>query len=146
MQPETREPDEDDLPRLTSNIVLAQVLDGGMVGGQPMTNKVLFSTEDPSTLRTLAAHLTLAPNPATGHCMCCGNPTIVFVRADGSAIAFGVHHGFSLRTACWKSDARLLNGRGLLEFLDSHGVPGPLAEHGASIQLAEAEERAYKQW
>lgn len=140
------EPKADDMAILTANVVQVSVFDGGMAAGRPIGTQLLFATSEQAAIEQLVSKLALAADPPSGHCMCFGDPTVLLTKEDGSQIAIGLHHGFAIRIACWKSDARLADGRGLLEFLDSCGVRRPLTTYLDALRRDQEAELAASAW
>jgi hypothetical protein len=105
--------------------------------------RVLAEVTDAAKIGAVAAWLAVVPGQRSFHCMCCGNPTLIFHAGDRVAATIGFHHGRSIRWADgpWTSDA-LLDGAGaaaLAAWLATVGAPGPQNEvDGAEAQLAAA--------
>src|SRR5687768_6621113 len=60
--------------------------------------------------------------------------------------SISLHHGKSIRWSAWRDDARLLNGRQVLEWLAKRGVRAPLDEYEADVRNREASLAAWKHW
>ncbi|PBC70905.1 hypothetical protein BX265_5465 [Streptomyces sp. TLI_235] len=81
------------------------------------------------------------------HCMCLGDVRFEFLAPDGRQLAVVVlHHGVTLRWARWDGDAALTDGRRLLDWLDGHGMPGPLRQFEADRRQAEERDAEERGW
>lgn len=123
-----------------------EVFECGMApSGEPLTPGrplVVDGADVPGLLEALAiAKLSGA------YCMCLGETTFHLMDADGGVLArAALHHGTSLRWDGWDSDAMLLDGPGLVRWLDAHGMSGPAAEADASQARRSADERTQREW
>ncbi|MFB7374094.1 hypothetical protein ACFC0D_30060 [Streptomyces sp. NPDC056222] len=78
------------------------------------------------------------------NCMCLGDVRFELFDRGGRQLAVVVlHHGVTLRWGGWDGDAVLANGHLLLDWLDRHGMPGPLQQFETDRQRAD--ERAAEQ-
>jgi len=90
---------------------------------------IVFETTDPATIEELSTYLRIKDGD-TGHCMCLGDAHILFFRDDQQIARIGLHHGQTIRwDDKWSWDAELVDGIGLLEWLDRHGYPDPLIDY-----------------
>lgn len=79
--------------------------------------------------------------------MCFGGPTLEMLSAERTRLALlGVHHGLAIRWNRWKDDARLIDGRSLLEWLSQRGVVEPLRRFEAQQALQRQSERDLDRW
>ena len=80
-------------------------------------------------------------------CLCAGDPAVELVSESGERLALiGVHHGRTIRFGRSAWDAPLREGRKLLEWLSSHGVPGPLNEVLEDQRRREERQRIAERW
>jgi hypothetical protein len=122
------------------------IIEGGTSAGRAQGTKILATISDPSELSDLA-RLTSIEDGDFGHCLCFGEPALELHAEDGAVVAvLGLHHGEALRWDSWSSDAPLLHGPDLLEWLAPRGVQGPLAEFEEARRDAEAYEAQYRDW
>ena len=111
------------LENLLEDTRRVRVIEDGIDRGRPIGSAVLLDTEDPAALAGLRQALQIAGQSEP--CLCAGDPTIELLSGSGASLALiGVHHGFAIRWS--RGDAALQDGRLLLDWLASHGVPGPL--------------------
>lgn len=81
------------------------------------------SVTDPNDIATLVSLLAIG-RAKSGMCLCGGTVSITLLDDAREAVAVAsVHHGKTLRNNDWRSDARLVNGPGLTQWLRAHGVP-----------------------
>jgi len=113
---------------------------GGTCHRNEAREKVLFETAAADELAKVLPLLRVAEDGGSFHCMCCGNPTLVFFAAGKEIASIGVHHGLSIRWSQgpWNGDAMLLNGDDLAQWVAAHGDDGPLQERRAAKARAEA--------
>ena len=86
-----------------------------------LERETIAEIRDPSAIEALKATLAIRDGDG-GHCMCMGDSQLLLYDADGEQVAdLSVHHGHSVRVRGWRSDAVLVNGRALLEWIHEHG-------------------------
>jgi len=122
------EPTQVALDFLMDQSCTVRVFQDGCQDDKLLSNKVLLHVVGPADVAALRATLKIADGPG-GHCMCFGGPTLEMLSADGSRLALlSIHHGHAIRWNRWKDDPKLVNGRGLLEWLAQRDVVEPLRE------------------
>ncbi|MER7824167.1 hypothetical protein ABTX85_16555 [Streptomyces sp. NPDC096097] len=127
----------------------ALVVRVGSVGGFGVDGEIRVDLADPAESATLRTAMAVNELPG-GHCMCGGDVRFEFYDGDdGDAVRLAVvvlHHGAALRWDQWEGDAVLTDGNLLLEWLDGHGMPGPLHEFEAARQQATREAARQRAW
>jgi hypothetical protein len=74
-------------------------------------------------------------------------PTLEMLSADRAHLALlGIHHGFAIRWKEWKDDARLADGRVLLEWLAERGVSEPLRDFEEAQTRKRQRHTAWNRW
>jgi len=140
------QPSQAALTAMLDRTASVRVLAGGISRGTPVGDHVLLTIDGTGDLEELFETLEVIDG-SSGHCMCLGDPTLELRGLDGARIAaLGVHHGQGIRWSGWKDDARLLDGVRLLEWLDAHGVDGPLAAHREAERAGRARQAAWQRW
>lgn len=140
------DPSQKSLDAVLAEMQRVRVFRGGSASGEPISKQVLFETGESRTLSMLRDALRIHDGPG-GHCMCVGGPTIELLGASGERLAvIAVHHGQSIRWKAWRDDARLVEGRSLLEWLAARGATYPLEEYEADLRRREAEQAAWDRW
>src|SRR5688500_3298743 len=115
-------------------------------GGDPVDRVLGLEIRDPREVSSLAATLRISHEPYA-HCLCHGNPHLTFFdEREGPVAGIALHHGQSIRWREWRDDARLLNGREVLEWLAERGVRAPLDELEADSRNTKALLAAWEQW
>lgn len=122
------EPTQATLDALLAQVHAVRVHEGGSNQGKTEGKRLLLETAEPASLKSLQAAM-LIVDGGNGHCMCFGDPTMEFNAADESRLALiSMHHGLSIRWDAWHYDAKLVDGRMLLDWLAQRGVTEPLKE------------------
>jgi hypothetical protein len=107
---------------------------------------ILADLSDPTELDRLRTAMAVEALPGF-RCMCAGDVRFEFLDADdGELTPVVLHHGEGLRWDGWDSDALLTDGRPLLLWLDSHGVPGPLREFEETEHRRERDQKEAAHW
>ena len=79
--------------------------------------------------------------------MCFGGPTLEMLSADRSRLAhLSIHHGHAIRWNQWKDDAKLVDGRRLLQWLAQRGVVEPLRDFEAEEARQRQSAQDLKRW
>lgn len=114
------------------NLVHAvRVFKNGSHGGKVLGNDLVLEVGEPTDVAALRITMRIIDGSG-GHCMCFGGPTLEMLSADRSRLALlSIHHGLAIRWDRWKDDAKLVDGRLLLEWLAERGVVDPLREFEA---------------
>ncbi|MFO0956626.1 MAG: tetratricopeptide repeat protein [Isosphaeraceae bacterium] len=116
------DPAQADLDALMPRVTRVRAIASGMAGGKATGDEVVLETIDPAAIGGLAQALKIDGDPRTfGHCSCQGGPTLALFGGDELLAEIGLQHGSSIRWGRWRHDARLLDGRGLTEWLKVHG-------------------------
>jgi hypothetical protein len=114
--------------------------------GDRLGRQLRLDIRDPVEVASLGATFRISEEPH-GHCMCFGNPHVAFLDEHEAVLAeVSLHHGVSMRWSVWRDDARLLDGRPLLDWLASRGVRAPLDEYEALLAQKEAQRVAWERW
>lgn len=125
------QPTQAALDSLMDQVRAVRVIKEGCHGDSLLGNDVLLEADEPTDVEALRVALRIIDGPG-GHCMCFGGPTLELLSADRSRLALlSIHHGLAIRWGRWKDDARLIDGRLLLEWLAKRGVLEPLRDFEA---------------
>jgi hypothetical protein len=138
LESEAPHPTQDSLDALLDRVQTVRIFQGGSAGNSLLEGTLLRQISDREDLNGLRKALQILDGPG-GHCMCHGGPTLEMV-------SIGVHHGQALRWEEWKDDARLVDGRSLVDWFADHGVPGPQAEYEAQEKRERERQLAWNQW
>jgi Tfp pilus assembly protein PilF len=114
------DPAQRDLDELT--ITRVRALSGGMFRGQAVSSAVLLDTSAPDAIAMLRRCCLIVEGPGAGHCACLGGPTLELFAGTKHVVTIGLHHGFAIRWARWRDDARLRDSDALTTWLTDHGV------------------------
>lgn len=89
-----------------------------------------FETTDQAEVEQFIRHLEVNDKESGGYCRCAGDPLVEFYRGDQFLAEVGMHHGIFLRWGGWPGDGTLMepSSNYLVEWLASHGFPGPKEE------------------
>jgi hypothetical protein len=129
------------LDSLMDQVRAVRVFKYGCHGDTLLGNDVLLETCEPADIAALRIALRIVDGSG-GHCMCFGGPTLEMLSADRTRLALlSIHHGLAIRWNRWKDDARLIDGRLLVEWLAQRGVVEPLRD----FETQEARRRQSKQ-
>jgi hypothetical protein len=140
-------PTQSSLNDMLSLVDTVEVLDGGINGDAPMSNKVLLRTSDAKKVNDFRESLRIVEDPKTfDHCNCFGRPTLVLSRGNERIAVIGMQHGLAIRWSKWKWDARLLSPEVLLGWLASEGVRKPQEEFQKELKGAADREEAASRW
>jgi hypothetical protein len=134
------DPTQESLDAVLRKTGRVRVFGGGAIGGKPLTHDTLIDTGDPDSIAALKVALRIVDG-GDDHCMCVGDPTIELLDNRSRRLAIiSSHHGHDIRWNVWKDDARLIDGRSLLQWLADRNVAYPLEEYEeAARQGVEAE-------
>jgi len=140
-------PTQVSLDAMLAQVTRFRVIDGGMVGDEPLRATVLLDTYQSEDLVALRACLRIREEQDQFfHCMCLGQQVIECYGGQDRLAAIALHHGRSIRWNAWKWDALLVNGQLLVEWLAGKGVAGPKREVEAARLRAEEQRRAMERW
>ena len=79
--------------------------------------------------------------------MCFGGPTLEMLSAHRSRLTLlSIHHGLAIRLNRWKDDAKLIDGRLLLDWLAQRGVVEPLHDFEAQEALQRQGKQDWDRW
>jgi hypothetical protein len=122
------QPTQAALDSLLDQVSIVRVFKDGCRGNKLLGRDVLLEVGEPNELAALRRSMRITEE-AGGHCMCFGGPTLELLSANRSRLALlGIHHGHAIRWDQWRDDARLVDGRSLMEWLARHGVREPLRD------------------
>ncbi|MFI6360962.1 hypothetical protein ACIBJF_52775 [Streptomyces sp. NPDC050743] len=131
---------------LDSVLQQAHVVQVSSVSGVGVDGEIRVDLSDPAESAQLRTAMAVESLPGF-HCMCLGDVRFeVFDRNGGRLAVVVLHHGATLRWGQWESDAVLADGRLLLEWLDGHGMPGPMRQFEADRQRAEEGTEEERDW
>lgn len=119
-------PTQESLDAVLRSIDVAVLREGGAWGGKAIGGAELARFEG-EVLDELCVALHVELPIARQHCMCNGDFALELFRGTELVTTIGLHHGQSIRTSFWSSDARFVDGPGFLAWLAAHGAPAPLA-------------------
>jgi hypothetical protein len=118
-------PDQASLDVVLARADLAVLRTGGAAGGKPLGGDELLRFEG-ERLDELRKRLRINAPERPFHCLCFGDYAIELHRDGVLYTAIGLHHGESIRTCFWSSDASLTDGAAMLEWLAEQGAKRPL--------------------
>lgn len=121
-----RSPSEESLDLVFQNATSVRVFAGGVSGGKPMCDELLLEIDKRDEIAELRE--CLSTTHTDFHCMCLGSYAIEVTGPQGVQDVIGLHHGQSIRWHGFSSDARLLDGRRLLQWFAVRGADDPLCE------------------
>lgn len=135
------QPTQAALDTLMDQVRAVRIFKDGCHGDSLLGNDVLLEVDESTDVEALRVTMRIIDGPG-GHCMCFGGPTLEMLSADRSRLALlSIHHGLGIRWSRWKDDARLIDGRLLLEWLAKRGVLEPLRD----FEAEEANQRRSRQ-
>jgi hypothetical protein len=138
-------PNQQELDAMLSRARRARVT-MSVARGDRVDRELLLMIRDPAEVASLGATLRISDEPY-GHCMCYGDPHLAFLDERDAVLAeISLHHGRSMRWSAWRDDARLLDGREVLEWLASRGARVPLDEYEDERREEEAALAAWEEW
>jgi hypothetical protein len=139
-------PNHASLKALVSKARDVRVFAGGATADRLLGDQLLFSSGEAGSITKLGRAMRIVDG-LQDHCMCCGHPTIEWLGAAGDRLALiSIHHGRSIRWRGWQTDAELVEGRCLLEWLVKLGVTEPLASVEEQERESEAGECRWVRW
>jgi hypothetical protein len=142
----TPHPTQAALDSLMDQVRAVRVFKNGSHGDKVLGNDVVLEVGEPTDVAALRGTMRIIDGPG-GHCMCFGGPTLELLSADRSRLALlSIHHGLAIRWNQWKDDARLVDGRLLLEWLAERGVVDPLRELEAMDASRHSSEHDWDRW
>ena len=114
----------------------------------PESTRVIFDSDKREDITAFAEALQIVqPEPGTSfHCMCVGFPAVRLYRGETELVLITNHHGRSVRTSLWSSDAMLQDVERWLRWFDERGMPGPRREVEEAAKRAKESEIAYERW
>jgi hypothetical protein len=109
---------------------------------------VLFSSTNVNDIAEFNKALTVVvPSREDGfHCMCLGSPAIRLYRGETELALISNHHGLSVRSSLWTSDAMLKDTEKWLRWFDARKLPGPRKEVEDMATRAKEREASYARW
>jgi len=121
----------------------ARIFFAGVADGEPTSDEARFESDHVGELQSLLE----IEEPQSGfHCMCLGSVAVELL-ADGARVAvIGLHHGESIRLDGWPSDAPLVDGRPLANWLAAHGLPELLEEMNDTAKRRTQGAMARERW
>ncbi|HEX6902498.1 MAG TPA: hypothetical protein VF789_22450 [Thermoanaerobaculia bacterium] len=108
--------------------------------------EVLFSSTDPRDIREFRDSLALAAPPEGFHCMCIGEPAVRLYREGKELALVTNHHGNSVRSSLWTSDAIVKDPEKWLAWFDARKIPGPRREFEGMMADEKNYKKAYERW
>lgn len=140
------QPTQAALDSLMDQVRAVRVIKEGCHGDSLLGNDVLLEADEPTDVEALRVAMRIIDGPG-GHCMCFGGPTLELLSADRSRLALlSIHHGLRIRWGRWKDDARLIDGRLLLEWLAKRGVLEPLRDFEAQEASQRQSRQDWERW
>ena len=107
------------------------VRSGGNCHRDPEWEHILFETEDPDTIRTFAAQVSLGLSMFGGRCRCCGEMTFDLYRDQELHYSFSLHHGDRIRvkgSAFGDKELSSSSRQNVTDWLDQRGITQALTE------------------
>lgn len=109
-------------------------------------SKVLFRSTAAKDIAEFDYALTVVPPKDWFHCMCIGTPAVRLYRGGRELVLVTNHHGVSVRTSLWESDAVLKDPERWLKWFDARNIPEPRKEFEEMLARAKKEEVSYTRW
>jgi len=110
------------------------------------TSKVLFESTDQHDLEELGESIQISPPSEWFHCMCDGTPAVFLYRDTEMVGVITNHHGQSIRTSIWESDALLANSEAWLSWFTSRKINEPRSEFDEMLARREESKKTYENW
>jgi hypothetical protein len=127
-----------------------RIRSGGTCHRRLSEEKTLLDVGDAKEIAKVIQQIRIDANHSGFHCMCCGNPTLEFYRADTLLLSLGFHHAQSMRwpDGKWKGDGLLTKGSAdfLVKWFTAHGIRGPQEQVEESLRLQKKAEASHKKW
>jgi len=140
------QPTQAALDSLMDEVRAVRVFKDGCHGDTLLGNDGLLELTEPNEIEALRIAMRIIDGPG-GHCMCFGGPTLEMLSADRSRLALlSIHHGHAIRWNRWKDDARLIDGRLLLEWLAQRGVVEPLRDFETEEVANRKRQQDWERW
>jgi len=140
------QPTQAALDSVMDEVHAVRVFKDGCHGDTLLGSDVLLEASEPTDIAALRITMRIIDGPG-GHCMCFGGPTLEMLSADRSRLALlSIHHGLAIRWNRWKDDARLIDGRLLLEWLAKRGVLEPLRDFEAEEARQRQSQQDWERW
>lgn len=109
-------------------------------------SKIIFESTDVKDITGLKDSIILQPQDGWFHCMCIGTPAIYLYNDQKLLLEITNHHGLSIRTSIWTSDARISDIQKWLKWFDDRGIDSPRKEYEDSIIRQKKAEKDYEKW
>jgi len=140
------QPTQAALAALMDQVRAVRIFNAGSKGDTILGTDVGVGVSGPADITALRAAMRIVDG-AGGHCMCFGEPTLEMLSASRSRLALiSIHHGRAIRWSQWKDDAKLVDGRSLLEWIAQRGVTEPLREFEKQEELQRQITLDYVRW
>jgi hypothetical protein len=134
------------LNSLLDRVHSVRVFNSGCHNDTLLGNDFMLEVSEPTDIASLRGALRIVDGHG-GHCMCYGGPTLEMLSADRTRLALlGVHHGHAIRWNGWKDDAKLMDGRLLLEWLAERGVLEPLRNFRDAETRQRQRQHVWNRW
>jgi hypothetical protein len=141
-----RSPSQEMLDTRWARVARVRILRGGVHRGRPLTGEVLTEIAEPGELGRLRDLLAIEDG-GDAVCACAGQLAFELQASDGEVVAvLGFHHGVAIRWDAWHADAVLVDGLGVLRWLDDHGVTEPLQAYEQAQARARKSAALEREW
>jgi hypothetical protein len=125
-----------------------RVRTGGTCHRNEECEQTLCEENDPGKIQRLVDCLDIDESHSSGHCMCCGHPTIEFCKGEEVIESLGLHHGRSARWNSWPGDGGLtpVSRDALSRWLTDRGETSFAAAHEESRNYEKASQRLWEDY
>jgi hypothetical protein len=132
------------ISQLTTDIKKANRI---VVREEPMRDsKILFKSNSRKDIEDLIESININENHEKFHCMCLGSPAIYLYNGNKLINIISNHHGISIRTNNWNSDAKISDIEKWLHWFDSRNITSPREEFETAKKENEKYREYYKRW
>jgi len=107
---------------------------------------VLFESADRADLEALKESVQVHTPEESFHCMCLGEPLIYLYEGSDILAEVTNHHGRSIRTSLWDSDALLVSQDRWIGWFDERGVEEPGREVALAQERAQQGQSDTSRW
>lgn len=108
-----------------------RVRSGGTCHRDIESEQTLFEVKGVESVGKVIADIAIVEENSGGHCMCCGEPSLEFMKDGKIILTLGFHHGQGVRwPGGWPGDAAITpeSAERLCKWFDKNGVKQPLAD------------------
>jgi hypothetical protein len=108
--------------------------------------KLLYTSTNVADIEAFRDVVAIVPRNGGFHCMCDGTPVVRLYKGEKLLVQVTNHHGLSIRTSLWTSDARLSDQERWLHWFDARGMKEPRAEVEQHAKERKAADESRERW